>query len=127
MARLSARGSIGCFRRLFTIRTKPLALLNAFSSQCGIPNVVLISDACRSTSASLGIQALTGYNIFPVVNNRRVLTYLDSFFAVRQGAPAYEVKDTTGKYDGIYTECFLDDSNSRPLTWFRSHLQRPPD
>jgi Caspase domain len=76
--------------------------------QCGIPNVVLISDACRSTSASLGIQALTGYNIFPVVNNRRVFTFLDAFFAVRVGAPAYEVRDAAGKYDGIYTTCFLE-------------------
>ena len=79
-----------------------------FSRQCGIPNVVLISDACRSTSASLGIQSLTGYNIFPVINNRRVLTFLDTFFAVRVGAPAYEVRDAAGKYDGIYTSCFLD-------------------
>ena len=76
--------------------------------QCGIPNVVLISDACRSTSASLNVQPLTGYNIFPVQNNRRVFTYLDMFFAVRLGAPAYEVKDSAGKYDGIYTSCFLD-------------------
>ncbi len=79
-----------------------------FARQCGIPNVVLISDACRSTSASLNIQSLTGYNIFPVVNNRKVMTFLDSFFAVRQGAPAFEVKDSSGKYDGIYTSCFLD-------------------
>ena len=70
--------------------------------------MVLISDACRSTSASLGIQSLTGYNIFPVINNRRVFTFLDTFFAVRVGAPAYEIKDAAGKFDGIYTSCFLD-------------------
>ena len=79
-----------------------------FSRQCGIPNVVLISDACRSTSASLSIQALTGYNIFPVINNRKVFTFLDTFFAARLGAPAYEVKDATAKFQGIYTSCFLD-------------------
>jgi hypothetical protein len=79
-----------------------------FARQCGIPNVVLISDACRSTSVSLNIQALTGYNIIPVTNNRRVFTYLDTFFAVRQGAPAYEVRDAAGGYQGIYTSCFLD-------------------
>src|SRR4029077_18266848 len=28
------------------------------SRRCGIPNVVLLSDACRSTSSSLGIQEL---------------------------------------------------------------------
>ena len=78
------------------------------SRQCGIQNVVLISDACRSTSASLGIQQLHGYVIFPVMNNRRVFTYLDRFLAVRIGAPAYEVKDAAGKYNGIYTSCFLE-------------------
>ena len=30
------------------------------------------------------------------------------FLAVRIGAPAYEVKDTSDKYHGIYTSCFLD-------------------
>ena len=79
-----------------------------FTRQCGIPNVVLISDACRSTSASLGIQSLNGYNIFPILNNTRVFTYLDTFFAARVGAPAYEVSNTAGKYDGIYTACLLD-------------------
>ena len=78
------------------------------SRQCGIPNVVLISDACRSTSASLGIQQLHGYVIFPILNNRKVFTYLDRFLAVRIGAPAYEAKDTTGKFEGIYTSVFLD-------------------
>jgi hypothetical protein len=78
------------------------------SRLCGIPNVVLISDACRSTSASLGVQELHGYVIFPIMNNRNVFTYLDRFLAARIGAPAYEVKDTAGKYHGIYTSCFLD-------------------
>jgi hypothetical protein len=75
---------------------------------CGIPNVVFISDACRSTSASLGIQELSGYVIFPTINNTKVFTYLDRFLATRVGAPAYEVKDAAGKYSGIYTSCLLD-------------------
>jgi Caspase domain len=78
------------------------------SRLCGIPNVVLISDACRSTSASLGIQELNGYVIFPTTNNRNIFTYLDRFLAVRTGAPAYEVKDTANEYQGIYTSCILD-------------------
>lgn len=53
------------------------------SRQCGISNVVLISDACRSTSASLGIQELHGAVIFPNMNNHNVFTYLDRFLAAR--------------------------------------------
>jgi hypothetical protein len=81
-----------------------------FSRQLGVPNVILISDTCRSTSASLGIQSLTGYNIFPRKGNYKVHTFLDQFWAVREGDVAYEVKvqDAAGKYDGIYTTCFLD-------------------
>jgi hypothetical protein len=79
-----------------------------YARQCGIPNVVVISDACRSTSTSLNIQTLSGYNIFPTVNNRKVNTFLDMFYATRLGAPAYEVKDTAGTYKGIYTECLLE-------------------
>lgn len=79
-----------------------------FARQCGIPNVVLVSDACRSTSTSLKIQSLTGYNIFPTISNRNVKTDLDLFYATRYGAPAYEVKDTAGTYNGIYTECLLE-------------------
>ena len=78
------------------------------SRLCGIPNVIFISDACRSTSASLGIQELHGYVIFPTINNTKVDTSLDRFLATRIGAPAYEVKDAAGKYSGIYTECLLD-------------------
>jgi aspartate 1-decarboxylase len=82
-----------------------------YARQCGIPNVVIISDACRSTSTSLKIQSLSGYNIFPTINNRNVNTYLDMFYAVRPGAPAYEVKDvkdTAGTWNGIYTKCLLE-------------------
>jgi hypothetical protein len=78
------------------------------SRRCGIPNVVLLSDACRSTSSSLGIQELHGYVIFPTKNNANVFTYLDRFLAARIGTPAYEARDTAENYNGIYTSCFLD-------------------
>jgi hypothetical protein len=82
-----------------------------YARQLGVPNVVIISDACRSTSTSLKIQLLSGYNIFPTKTNRNVTTYLDIFYAVKPGAPAYEVKDvkdTVKTWNGIYTECLLD-------------------
>jgi Caspase domain len=88
-----------------------LAQCPQYARQCGIPNVVVITDACRSTSTSLKIQSLSGSNIFPTVNNRNVPTYLDMFYAVRPGAPAYEVKDVNESakaWKGIYTECLLE-------------------
>jgi hypothetical protein len=63
------------------------------SRLCGIQNVVLISDACRSTSADLGIQELEGIIPFPPKNNTKVFTYLDWFFGARIGLPTYEVKN----------------------------------
>jgi hypothetical protein len=46
--------------------------------------------------------------IFPTVNNVKIFTYLDRFLATRIGAPAYEVRDSAGKYTGIYTSCFRE-------------------
>jgi hypothetical protein len=75
---------------------------------CGIPNVIFISDACRSTGESLGAQHMRGQLIFANDDNRNVSTKIDRFLATRLGSPAYEVKDTAGAYNGIYTACFLD-------------------
>jgi hypothetical protein len=74
---------------------------------CGIPNVIFISDACRSTGESLGAQHMRGQLIFPNENNTHVATKIDRFLATALGSPAYEVKDTAGAYNGIYTTCFL--------------------
>lgn len=78
---------------------------------CGIPNVIFISDACRSTGESLGAQHMRGQLIFANDDNRSVSTKIDRFLATRLGSPAYEVKDTAGAYNGIYTACFLDAYN----------------
>jgi hypothetical protein len=79
---------------------------------CNIPNIVFISDACRSTSESLSAQHMRGQLIFPNLGaNSHVSTKIDKFLAAAIGSPAYEVKYTAGRYDGIYTECFLDAYN----------------
>jgi len=75
----------------------------------GIPNVIFISDACRSIpeyNASL----VRGTLIFP---NRRLLpgsprSEVDRFLATEPGAPSFEVKFAADNYAGIYTATFLD-------------------
>jgi hypothetical protein len=79
------------------------------AQRCGIPNVVFISDTCRSTSADLAMQHLSGQFLFPGdINNTRVDTAIDIFLATALGAQAVETLDAAaGKYNGIYTDCFL--------------------
>lgn len=76
----------------------------------GIPNVVFISDACRSTATSLAAQAVRGSLIFPTGSNSgNIKTKVDTFLATQEGNPAYEVNVdvSEGNYQGIYTESFL--------------------
>jgi hypothetical protein len=82
------------------------------SRSCNIPNIVFISDACRSTSESLSAQHMRGQLIFPNLgSDAHVHTKVDKFLATWVGSAAFEAKDTVGKYNGIYTACFLDAYN----------------
>lgn len=78
----------------------------------GIPNVVFISDACRSLPSSLGAQRITGSVVFPNPNiPPRTLADVDQFLATRIGAAAYEgkpVAETAAAYKGVFTTCFLE-------------------
>jgi hypothetical protein len=78
----------------------------------GIPNVVFISDACRSLPSSLGAQRITGSVVFPNPNIApRALADVDQFLATRIGAAAYEgkpVAETAAAYKGVFTTCFLE-------------------
>jgi hypothetical protein len=79
--------------------------------QSAIPNVVFISDACRSTPESLGAGLVRGSLIFP---NRGVSQNLrpdvDQFLATLPGDRAFELPLTESirSFEGIYTSCFLD-------------------
>jgi hypothetical protein len=82
------------------------------SRSCNIPSIVFISDACRSTSQSLNAQHMRGQLIFPNLgSDAHVHTKVDKFLATWVGSAAFEVKDTAGKYNGLYTACFLDAYN----------------
>ena len=74
----------------------------------GILNVVLISDACRSTSASRGLNNVTGRPIFPgdhIYGHSDV----DIFYGTAPGDEAVEmsVEERGGAYEGVFTSALL--------------------
>lgn len=83
----------------------------ALARQSAIPNVVFISDACRSRSDSLRTERVRGSLIFP---NRGAApaapSDVDQFLATLVGDASWEVSvsESAGAYEGIYTAAFLD-------------------
>lgn len=78
--------------------------------ECGIPNVVMISDACRSTPQSLNAERVRGSLIFPnepLAQDTR--PEIDRYFAALPGDPALEmvVDRSVNQHEGIFTHCFL--------------------
>lgn len=76
----------------------------------GIPNVVFISDACRSTLDDAAGQQLHGHVIFPVARGLRFVGDVDVFYATLPGDPAIErkVDAATGTFHAVFTQCFLE-------------------
>lgn len=77
---------------------------------CGIPNVVLISDACRSLPTTLGWSSVGGQSIFPVPpGGVSVHVDVDRFYAALPGRPALELplEDAVAQHEGIFTSAFL--------------------
>jgi hypothetical protein len=93
----------------------PMAAINLYENCAAaklskIPNVVFISDACRSTSDSLGITRILGQVIFPTPQIRpRFESDVDQFLATGLGVPAWEarVSESVSDYQGVYTASFL--------------------
>ncbi len=81
----------------------------------GIPNVVFISDACRSTPRSLGLSAIRGGIIFPTSGAVQP-SDVDQFLATLVGDPSFEVAmtDSTKNYAGIYTTTLLSAFDEAP-------------
>ena len=81
------------------------------AKESAIPNVVFISDACRSTPDSLRAGRVRGSLIFPNRGvSRGARTDVDLFLAALPGDPAFEVPvaESTASFEGIYTASFLD-------------------
>jgi Caspase domain len=80
------------------------------AGRSGIPNVIFVSDACRSIPTDFDTSKLHGTVVFPrgsFVPGVQ-LPEVDRFFATRPGAPAYEVAVAVRNYAGIFTSAFLD-------------------
>jgi hypothetical protein len=76
----------------------------ALAATCGIPHIVLISDACRTAAEGLRAQSVTGSEIFPNLEDDE--KPIDQFFACQLGRPSYEIKDaaiSTAEYKALYT------------------------
>jgi hypothetical protein len=74
------------------------------ATTCGIPHVVLISDACRTAADGIRAQSVNGCEIFP--NREEPEKPVDIFLACRLGQPSNEVKDvrvTSTEYKALYT------------------------
>lgn len=79
--------------------------------QTSIPNVVIISDACRSKSTDLEAERVRGSLIFPNNPARpHVIADVDLFYATLVGDPSWEasLQDSTSGFAGIFTATFLD-------------------
>jgi hypothetical protein len=82
------------------------------SRETAIPNVVFISDACRSPANSLQAHRVGGQLIFPNQGTvgSRSNTEVDRFYAANPGSPAFElpVSEIAAAYEGIFTSTLLD-------------------
>lgn len=77
-----------------------------YARNSGIPNVVFISDACRSVAEGTRATQIRGSTIFPNVSENGPHVEVDRFFATRPGDPALELRaeDATNAYVGLFTE-----------------------
>jgi hypothetical protein len=77
---------------------------------CGIPHVVLISDACRTAAEGIQAQGIRGSEIFPNLDSVTE-NPVDLFFACGLGSPALEVKDpkqTAAGFRAVYTDSLVE-------------------
>jgi Caspase domain len=75
---------------------------------CGVRNVIFVSDACRSTPQSIKADRVRGSIIFPNTGvSATTRADVDRFFACLPGDPAYEVAvdKSSGVYSALFTHC----------------------
>jgi hypothetical protein len=78
---------------------------------CGIPHVVVISDACRVAPEGIQAQGVRGQDIFPNDGAGDRAKPVDQFFACTLGRTAAEVKDpqnAAAMYRALYTGAMLE-------------------
>lgn len=76
---------------------------------CGIPNVVLISDACRTMPATPAAMRIRGSVLIPNVDQSGPRSRVDKYLAAVITNPAYELKLVgDDKKTSVFTYCLLD-------------------
>jgi hypothetical protein len=114
----SGHGCLNSYYEYWLLSSAPNDLNEAISlrestevaRESAIPNVVFVSDACRSTPTSLGINFVHGVVVFPYSSgSSNVETTIDQFLATHPGDPAFEVpvSESAPAFQGIYTAAFL--------------------
>jgi Caspase domain len=79
-----------------------------FAKDCGIPSVVMISDACRTIPSTSRALKVRGSIVFPNEDVQRSRAKVDKFMAAAQGTPAYEAPIGKEKViRNVFTHCFL--------------------
>ncbi len=75
----------------------------------GIPHVVFVSDACRSSVSGPPLSGVTGGGIFPNRPYGLESAEVDVFYAARPGDPAYEVPGdkASSHWRGLFTHSLL--------------------
>jgi Caspase domain len=88
----------------------------------GIPHVVFISDACRSSVSGPPLSGVTGGVIFPNRDYRQGSAEIDIFYATRPGDPAYEVPEAEAveRYRGLFTDNLLAAVKAPRQEWIES-------
>lgn len=83
-----------------------------YAKDSGIPNVVLISDACRSIPITKTAARVRGSIVFPNEDNAVSRSRVDKYMAAAVGRAAYETKlDPAGKKTSVFTHCLLQAFN----------------
>jgi hypothetical protein len=93
---------------------------------CGVPNVIFVSDACRSTPQSIKADRVRGTLIFPNTGvSATARADVDRFFACLPGDPAYEVAvdKSSGVYSALFTHSLQDASTGFRRRYFKSPTQ----
>jgi hypothetical protein len=74
-----------------------------------IPNVIFISDACRSVTTNQTLFRISGGEIFPPDFIPRSGAELDRLYATLPGSTAADFADTdgAGRFHGVYTKCLM--------------------
>lgn len=93
----------------------PRSIVDARNS--GIPHVVFISDACRSSVPGPPLSGIVGSLIFPS-RPFGAQGEVDVYYATRPGDPAYEVPEaeSTRRYRGIFTDELLKVVKKPPVS-----------